>query len=99
MRRTLEPVADASGISPETVIAPADRRHDDSPPLAATLDALLEPLGRAPDRASVHPDRAYGSRPSRRKPAALRSVGETSEKGNPASVSATERWVAERADS
>jgi DDE family transposase len=54
---------DARGIPLGCVIAPANRH--DSPLLEATLDTL-EPLAQLPDRASVHLDRAYDSKVTRR---------------------------------
>lgn len=89
-------VVDARGIPLGSVVAPANRH--DSPLLDATLDAL-EPLGELPDRASVHLDRAYDSAVTRRKLAARCLVGEISEKGKPAPLKATKRWVVERTNS
>jgi hypothetical protein len=89
-------VVDARGIPLGTVVAPANRH--DSPLLDATLDAL-EPLGELPDRASVHLDRGYDSATTRRKLEARCLVGEISEKGKPAPVNATKRWVVERTNS
>jgi transposase len=89
-------VVDAKGIPLGSVIAPANRH--DSPLLEATLDTL-EPLGELPDRASVHLDRAYDSAATRRKLAARWLVGEISEKGKPAPLGATKRWVVERTNS
>ena len=85
-------VVDAKGIPLGTIVAPANRH--DSPLLEATLDAL-KPLGGLPDRASVHLDRGYDSAATRRKLAARCLVGEISEKGKPAPVTATKRWVVE----
>ncbi len=88
---------DARGIPLGSVIAPANRH--DSPLLEATLDTL-EPLGELPDRTSVHLDRAYDSAATpRRKLAARCLVGEISEKGKPAPLTATKRWVVERTNS
>jgi hypothetical protein len=89
-------VVDACGIPLGTVVAPADRH--DSPLLDATLDAL-EPLGELPDRASVHLDRAYDSAATRHKLAARCLAGEIAEKGKPAPLGATKRWVVERTNS
>lgn len=89
-------VVDARGIPLGTIIAPANRH--DSPLLDVTLDAL-EPLGKLPDRTSVHLDRGYDSKATREKLAARCLVGEISEKGKPALVNATKRWVVERTNS
>ncbi len=89
-------VVDARGIPLGTVIAPANRH--DSPLLEATLETL-GPLGELPDKASVHLDRAYDSAVTRRKLTARCLVGEISEKGKPAPLGATSRWVIERTNS
>ena len=89
-------VVDARGIPLGTVVAPANRH--DSPLLEATLDTL-EPLGELPDRASVHLDRAYDSATTHGKLAARCLAGEISEKGKPAPLGATKRWVVERTNS
>jgi IS5 family transposase len=89
-------VVDAKGIPLGTVVAPANRH--DSPLLEETLDAL-GPLGEMPDRASVHLDRAYDSAATRRKLAARCLAGEIPEKGKPAPLGATKRWVVERTNS
>jgi hypothetical protein len=89
-------VVDARGIPLGTVVAPANRH--DSPLLGATLDAL-KPLRELPDRASVHLDRGYDSAATRRKLEARCLAGEISEKGKPAPLGATKRWVVERTNS
>ena len=56
-------------------------------------------LGELPDRASVHLDRGYDSEATRRR---LKDRGLTaviSEKGKPAPLAATKRWVVERTNS
>jgi len=89
-------VVDAEGIPLGIVVAPANRH--DSPLLGETLDAV-EVLGELPDRASVHLDRGYDSEATRRR---LKDRGLTaviSEKGKPAPLAATKRWVVERTNS
>jgi len=87
---------DACGIPLAIVIAPANRH--DSPLLADTL-STLQRLGELPDRASVHLDRAYDSEATREKLATRGLRPEISEKGKPAPVTATNRWVVERTSS
>jgi transposase len=87
---------DACGIPLAIVIAPANRR--DSPLLADTIDTIQR-LGELPDRARVHLDRAYDSPATRRKLATRGLRAEISEKGKPAPVTATKRWVVERTSS
>jgi transposase len=87
---------DACGIPLGIVIAPANRH--DSPLLADTLDTIQR-LGELPDRASVHLDRAYDSDATREKLAARGLRPEISQKGKPAPVTATKRWVVERTSS
>jgi transposase len=87
---------DACGIPLGIVIAPANRH--DSPLLADTLNTL-QPLGELPERTSVPLDRAYSSDTIRQKLAARGLRAEISEKGKPAPVTATKRWVVERTSS
>ena len=87
---------DACGIPLAIVIAPANRH--DSPLLADTLDTIQR-LGELPDRASVHLDRAYDCHATRKKLATRGLRAEISEKGKPAPVTATKRWVVERTSS
>jgi transposase len=89
-------VVDACGIPLGIVIAPANRH--DSPLLADTLNTLQH-LGDLPDRTSVHLDRAYDSELTREKLATFGLRAEISEKGKPAPLTATKRWVVERASS
>ena len=89
-------VVDACGIPLEIVIAPANRH--DSPLLADTLDTIRR-LGELPDLASVHLDRAYDSHATREKLAARGLRAEIPQKGKPAPVRATKRWVVERTSS
>jgi transposase len=87
---------DACSIPLAIVIAPANRH--DSPLLADTLNTIQR-LGELPDRASVHLDRAYDSHATREKLATRGLRAEISEKGKPAPVTATKRWVVERTSS
>jgi transposase len=89
-------VVDACGIPLGNVIAPANRH--DSPLLADTLNTL-QPLGELSDRTGVHLDRAYDSDTTRQKLAARGLSTVISEKGKPAPVTATKRWVVERTSS
>jgi transposase len=89
-------VVDANGIPLGTVAAPANRH--DSPLLDETLD-ILEAIGALPERTNVHLDRGYDSQTTREK---LRTRGLTptiSEKGKPAPLGSTKRWVVERTNS
>lgn len=80
-----------------TIIAPANRH--DSPLLAETLDAAAETLGGLPKQAKVHLDRGYDSLVTRERLEDRRLIGEISQKGKPASLGATKRWVVERNNS
>lgn len=89
-------VVDANGIPLGAIAAPANRH--DSPLLEETLDTL-ESLGPLPEQISVHLDRGYDSRTTRQK---LKDRGlnpAISEKGKPAPLAATKRWVVERTNS
>ena len=90
-------VVDGCGILLGVVSAPANCH--DSPLLDEMLDHALRTLGELPDRASVHLDRAYDSLTTRRKLEARSLIGEISQKGKPALVSATKRWIVERTNS
>jgi IS5 family transposase len=90
-------VVDERGIPLGAVSAPANRH--DSPLLDETLDHALRTLRELPDQASVHLDRAYDSLTTRRKLEARSLIGQLSKKGKPAPVSATKRWIVERASS
>jgi hypothetical protein len=57
-------MVDAKGIPLGVVAAPANR-HDYSPLLASTLQSVEASI-ELPERASVHLDRAYDSKPTRR---------------------------------
>ena len=67
--------------------------------LTETLDAVAETLGGLPERASVHLDRGYDSFAARERLKDRGLVGEISEKGKPAPLEATRRWVVERTNS
>ena len=89
-------VVDANGIPLGAISAPANRH--DSPLLGGTLDTLGK-LGPLPEQMSVHLDRGYDSEATRRR---LRDRGleaAISEKGKPAPLVATKRWVVERTSS
>jgi transposase len=88
---------DARGIPLGTVTAPANRH--DSPLLTETLDAVAQALGGLPERASVHLDRGYDSNLTRERLEDRGLIGEISQKGKPAPLEATNRWVVERTNS
>ena len=87
---------DAQGI-PLGVVAAGANRHD-SPLLAPTLEAVEVSI-ELPEDASVHLDRAYDSKVTRELLEDRRLVGMISEKGAPAPLQATKRWVLERTNS
>ena len=93
MKRSV--AVDAAGIPLGAVAAPAN--HHDSPLLTPTLGAL-ETLG-VPEWASVHLDRGYDSKATRRLLEDRGLVGVISEKGKPSPLGATKRWVIERTNS
>jgi hypothetical protein len=84
-------VVDANGIPLGSVITPANRH--DSPLLDETLDALGV-LGSLPEQMSVHLDRTFSfSRTTREKLKVRNLTSAISEKGKPAPLAATKRWV------
>jgi transposase len=85
---------DAEGIPLGTVTAPANRH--DSPLLAETLDALKGALGPMPEQVSVHLDRGYDSKATRKQLEDRGLDAVISRKGKPAPLEATKRWVVER---
>jgi transposase len=91
-------MVDAGGI-PLAVVAAGANRHD-SPILSPTLDAAK---GKAavelPEDASVHLDRAYDSRETRRLLEERGLVGVIANKGVPAALTAGLRWIVERTNS
>ncbi len=89
-------VVDANGIPLGAIAAPANRH--DSPLLEETLDTL-EVLGELPERMSVHLDRGYDSGATREKLQLRDLIPAISEKGKPAPLAATKRWVVERTNS
>jgi IS5 family transposase len=93
MKRSV--AVDAAGIPLGAVAAPANRH--DSPLLAPTLGAL-ETLG-VPEWASVHLDRGYDSKATRRLLEDRGLVGVISKKGKPSPLGTTKRWVVERTNS
>jgi IS5 family transposase len=90
-------VVDGGGIPLGVITAPANRH--DSPLLDDTLGTLEALGGSLPDRASVHLDRAYDSATTHQKLAARGLTAEISEKGKPAPLRTTKRWVVERTNS
>ena len=88
---------DADGIPLRTIVAPANRH--DSPLLAETLDAATEALGPLPERVSVHLDRGYDSDLTHKRLEERGLIAVISEKGKPAPLAATKRWVVERTNS
>ena len=87
---------DADGIPLGTITAPANRH--DSPLLDETLDTLAV-LGPLPEQMSVHLDRGYDSETTREKLKVRGLASMISEKGKPAPLQATKRWVVERTNS
>jgi Transposase DDE domain len=89
-------VVDGEGIPLGVIAAPANR-HDSSL-LDETLDTLevLDPL---PEQMSVHLDRGYASETTRQKLKVRGLASMMSEKGKPAPLQATKRWVVERTNS
>ena len=89
-------MVDAEGIPLGVVVGPANRR--DSPLLRETLESVGGSIA-LPEQASVHLDRAYDSNPTRQLLEDRGLVGVISEKGKPAPLQATKRWVVERTTS
>lgn len=87
---------DGRGIPLGVVTTPANRH--DSPLLAQTLDAAGA-LGLLPEGASIRLDRGYDSEATREKLRDRGLIPEISEKGRPAPVVATGRWIVERTNS
>lgn len=59
----------------------------------------MEILGELPERMSAHLDRGYDSKATREKLQIRGLLAEISEKGKPAPLAATKRWVVERTNS
>ena len=89
-------MVDAEGI-PLGVVAAEANRHD-SLLLAPTLEDVEASI-ELPEQASVHLDRAYDSKVTRGLLEDRGLVGVISEKGKPAPLQATKRWVVERTNS
>jgi transposase len=89
-------VVDGRGIPLGAIAAPANRH--DSPLLEETLDTM-EIVGELPERMSVHLDRGYDSKAAREKLGLRGLLAEISQKGKPAPLAATKRWVVERTNS
>ena len=89
-------VVDSEGI-PLGSVAAAANRHD-SPLLSETLDTLqaLEP---PPEAITAHLDRAYDSDATHQRLKQRGLSGSISQKGKPAPLQATKRWVVERTNS
>ena len=88
---------DEQGIPIGGVTAPANRH--DSPLLTKTLHAVSETLGELPERAKVHLDRGYDSKATRERLEDRGLLAEIAQKGKPAPLGATKRWVVERTSS
>jgi transposase InsO family protein len=89
---------DACGIPLGTITAPANRH--DSPLLTETLDAAVsETLEELPEGVSVHLDRGYDSKATRERLEERGLKAEISQKGKPAPLAATKRWIVERTNS
>jgi hypothetical protein len=84
---------DGGGIPLGCLTAPANCH--DSPLLPSTLERV-EALGLLLDGARVHLDRGYDSGSARERLRELGLVGVISEKGKPALLASTRRWVVER---
>jgi hypothetical protein len=82
---------DADGIPLGYIPAPANRH--DSPLLCETLEDTVKTLGSLPESANVHLDRAYDSDLTRKRLEERGLIGVISEKGKPAPLRATKRWV------
>jgi IS5 family transposase len=88
---------DEQGIPIGCVTTPANRH--DSPLLTKTLHAVSETLGELPERAKVHLDRGYDSKATRERLEDRGLLAEIAQKGKPAPLTATKRWVVERTSS
>jgi len=86
-------MVDAEGIPLGVLCAPANRH--DSPLLGETLERVHSFI-ELPEQASVHLDRAYDSNVTRQLLKERGLEGVISEKGKPAHLRATKRWVVER---
>jgi IS5 family transposase len=59
----------------------------------------MEVLGELPERMSAHLDRGYDSETTRQKLQSRGLLAQISQKGKPAPIAATKRWVVERTNS
>ena len=66
--------------------------------MAETLDSVEAP-GPLPEGSSVHLDRAYDSDATRKRLEERALIGVISERGKPAPLGTTKRWVVERTNS
>ena len=89
-------VVDGGGIPIGAIAAPANRH--DSPLLEATLDTM-EIVGELPEHIRVHLDRGYDSESTRERLRSRGLIPMISQKGKPAPLAATKRWVVERTNS
>ena len=87
---------DARGIPLGVVSAPANRH--DWPLLGETLDAARA-SGLLSEGASIRLDRGYDSEATRQRLRVRDLLAEISEKGKPAPIAATGRWIVERTNS
>ena len=67
--------------------------------LSETLDGVAEVLGGLPERTGVHLDRGHDSEATRERLEERGLLAEISQKGKPAPLAATKRWVVERTNS
>jgi len=88
---------DARGIPLGTITAPANRH--DSLLLVTTLEHASASVGGLPEGTSVHLDRAYDSDLTRKRLEERGLLAEISQKGKPAPLQTTKRWVVERTSS
>jgi transposase len=88
---------DGEGIPIGGVTDPANRH--DSPLLVPTLEHASESVGGLPEGASVHLDRGYDSNATRERLEDRGLLAEIAQKGKPAPLGATKRWVVERTSS
>jgi transposase len=84
---------DGGGIPLGALTVPANRH--DSPLLVPTLEAVRTP-GLLPEGTIVHLDRGYDSEAIRLRLSERGLIAEISERGKPAPLSGTKRWVVER---
>src|SRR5215212_4172214 len=87
---------DGRGIPLGTLSAPANRH--DSPLLVPTLETVRTP-GLLVEGSTIHLDRGYDSEATRVRLLERGLVAKISERGRPAPLNATKRWVVERTNS